>query len=69
MKNSRLLGWLYATFNEFKTKESGVTTIEYALVITGIATIVIIIFGQNGQAQKMIFSVYEIVIKDILSAL
>ncbi|HFG4857505.1 TPA: Flp family type IVb pilin [Salmonella enterica subsp. enterica] len=42
----------------FKRDEKGVTAVEYAIVIAGVAAVVAVIFGENGAVQTMLTDIF-----------
>ncbi|EBS3610837.1 Flp family type IVb pilin [Salmonella enterica subsp. enterica serovar Poona] len=42
----------------FKRDEKGVTAVEYAIVIAGVAAVVAVIFGKNGAVQTMLTDIF-----------
>ncbi|MEG0405505.1 MAG: Flp family type IVb pilin [Acinetobacter sp.] len=42
----------------FCEDESGVTAVEYAIVIAGIASVCLVIFGSTGPVQSMLTTVF-----------
>lgn len=42
----------------FKRDEKGVTAVEYAIVIAGVAAVVAVIFGENGAVQNMLTEIF-----------
>lgn len=51
----------YVTNNvkNFFKKEEGVTAVEYAIVVAGVAAVVLIVFGTGGPVQTMLTSVFD----------
>ena len=43
----------------FKDDERGVTAVEYAIVLAGVAAVVAVIFGQDGTVQKMLEGIFS----------
>lgn len=43
----------------FKEDERGVTAVEYAIVLAGVAAVVAVIFGQNGTVQTMLEGIFS----------
>lgn len=43
----------------FKLDERGVTAVEYAIVIAGVAGIVAVIFGSDGTVSKMLKGIFS----------
>lgn len=39
---------------DFFKKEEGVTAVEYAIVVAGVAAVVLFIFGSSGPVQNML---------------
>ncbi|KDN09829.1 Flp family type IVb pilin [Gilliamella sp. Imp1-1] len=44
---------------KFVKNEQGVTAIEYAIVAAGVATVVFLIFKENGAVQTMLSNVFD----------
>ncbi|HIF3539748.1 TPA: Flp family type IVb pilin [Salmonella enterica] len=42
----------------FKRDEKGVTAVEYAIVIAGVAAVVAVIFGEKGAVQTMLTEIF-----------
>lgn len=42
----------------FKRDEKGVTAVEYAIVIAGVAAVVAVIFGKEGAVQNMLTDIF-----------
>lgn len=42
----------------FKRDEKGVTAVEYAIVIAGVAAVVAVIFGTNGPVKTMLETIF-----------
>lgn len=51
----------YVTNNvkNFFKKEEGVTAVEYAIVVAGVAAVVLFIFGTTGPVQVMLKDTFE----------
>ncbi|MBC1188371.1 Flp family type IVb pilin [Kluyvera sp. SCKS090646] len=43
---------------DFCKDQNGVTAVEYAIVLAGVAAVVAVVFGSNGQVQTMINSLF-----------
>ncbi|MBA7848253.1 Flp family type IVb pilin [Klebsiella sp. RHBSTW-00484] len=43
----------------FKDDERGVTAVEYAIVLAGVAAVVAVIFGQDGTVQTMLEGIFS----------
>lgn len=46
---------------DFKRNEQGVTAVEYAIVIAGVAAVVSVVFGSGGSVQSTLTSVFTAV--------
>ncbi|MGS3451686.1 Flp family type IVb pilin [Raoultella sp. Lac2] len=46
---------------DFKNNEKGVTAVEYAIVIAGVAAVVSVVFGSGGSVQTTLTSVFTAV--------
>lgn len=44
---------------DFYNDESGVTAVEYAIVIAGIAAVCLVIFSSTGPVHSMLKNVFE----------
>ncbi|PHI29937.1 Flp family type IVb pilin [Budvicia aquatica] len=42
----------------FLKKEDGVTAVEYAIVVAGIAAVVLVVFGTDGPVDTMLTGVF-----------
>lgn len=47
------------SFRAIVTSEKGVTAIEYAVVIAGVAAVVMVIFGSEGPVQEMLNNTFN----------
>jgi pilus assembly protein Flp/PilA len=56
-----LKGYVSATeaVRNFKKDEKGVTAVEYAIVIAGVAAFVAVIFGKNGTVATMLTNIFS----------
>ncbi|WP_318371049.1 Flp family type IVb pilin [Enterobacter sp.] len=45
----------------FLKDERGVTAVEYAIVLAGVAAVVAVIFGKGGTVQKLLESIFSTV--------
>ena len=43
---------------DFCKSQNGVTAVEYAIVLAGVAAVVAVVFGKNGQVQTLISSLF-----------
>lgn len=43
----------------FLKSEQGVTAVEYAIVLAGVAAVVAVIFGKNGTVQNLLESIFS----------
>lgn len=53
----------------FKLNEKGVTAVEYAIVIAGVAGIVAIIFGKDGTVQTMLTGIFDSIEENVTNNL
>lgn len=56
---------------DFFKKEEGVTAVEYAIVVAGVAAVVLFIFGSSGPVQTMLdntFTTLEAKIKTLIGS-
>lgn len=53
----------------FTANEKGVTAVEYAIVVAGVAAVVAVIFGAEGTVSKLLKSIFEEVTKKSSTAL
>lgn len=44
---------------DFCKDQNGVTAVEYAIVLAGVAAVVAVVFGSNGQVQQMINGLFN----------
>lgn len=44
--------------HDFKRNEKGVTAVEYAIVIAGVAAVVAVIFGENGTVDTLLNKIF-----------
>lgn len=51
----------YVTNNvkNFFKKEEGVTAVEYAIVVAGVAAVVLVVFGKDGAVQNLLTGVFN----------
>ncbi|AKG69847.1 Flp pilus assembly protein, pilin Flp [Serratia fonticola] len=47
------------SFRAIVTSEKGVTAIEYAVVIAGVAAVVMVIFGREGPVNEMLTNTFN----------
>ncbi|VTM71433.1 Flp pilus assembly protein, pilin Flp [Raoultella planticola] len=47
--------------HDFKRNEKGVTAVEYAIVIAGVAAVVSVVLGTGGSVQTTLTSVFSAV--------
>ncbi|HFP9382246.1 Flp pilus assembly pilin Flp [Raoultella planticola] len=45
--------------HDFKRNEKGVTAVEYAIVIAGVAAVVATIFGADGTVEKLLDGIFD----------
>ena len=43
---------------DFKRNEQGVTAVEYAIVIAGVAAVVAVIFGESGTVDTLLNKIF-----------
>ena len=43
----------------FCKDQNGVTAVEYAIVLAGVAAVVAVVFGSDGQVQQMITALFN----------
>lgn len=43
---------------EFKNSEKGVTAVEYAIVVAGVAAAAAVIFGKDGTVPKLLTAIF-----------
>lgn len=46
------------SLKNFAKKEDGVTAVEYAIVVAGVAAVVLVVFSKNGVVDKMLSGVF-----------
>ncbi|WBW63611.1 Flp family type IVb pilin [Klebsiella electrica] len=44
---------------DFKNNEKGVTAVEYAIVIAGVAAVVAVVFGSGGTVETMLTDIFD----------
>lgn len=44
---------------DFCKDQNGVTAVEYAIVLAGVAAVVAVVFGSDGQVQHMISGLFN----------
>ena len=44
---------------DFCKDQNGVTAVEYAIVLAGVAAVVAVVFGNDGQVDKMITGLFN----------
>lgn len=47
----------------------GVTAVEYAIVLAGVAAVVAVIFGKNGTVQTLLESIFKTVSQQVLDSI
>lgn len=47
-----------ASLKKFVTSEKGVTAIEYAVVVAGVAAVVMVVFGANGTVSQLLTTIF-----------
>ncbi|EJR0220674.1 MULTISPECIES: Flp family type IVb pilin [Raoultella] len=45
--------------HDFKRNEKGVTAVEYAIVIAGVAAVVAVIFGEDGTVSDLLTGIFS----------
>ncbi|HKS33713.1 MAG TPA: Flp family type IVb pilin [Enterobacteriaceae bacterium] len=53
----------------FKRDERGVTAVEYAIVLAGVAGVVAIIFGKGGTVSTMLTGIFDSIGKNVTANL
>lgn len=61
INNISVNAWVRVTeaARNFKSNEKGVTAVEYAIVIAGVAGIVAVIFGKDGTVQTLLTDIFS----------
>ncbi|SFQ95136.1 MULTISPECIES: Flp family type IVb pilin [unclassified Enterobacter] len=54
---------------DFLKDERGVTAVEYAIVLAGVAAVVAVIFGRNGTVENMIKGIFSTVSAQVQSSM
>lgn len=54
--------------NYFKD-EWGVTAVEYAIVLAGVAAVVAVIFGRGGTVENLLKSIFSTVSEQVMSSI
>lgn len=49
----------HEAIRNFAHSEKGVTAVEYAIVIAGVAAVVAVIFGKDGTVQNMLTHIFD----------
>lgn len=49
---------VFVRISDFKSNQQGVTAIEYAVVVAGIAAIISVIFGRQGTVYQTLNTVF-----------
>ena len=60
-------GSVMAALRTMKKEEKGITAIEYAALAVGLAGLIIVLTGENGEISKAIKSAFENVTKKLSS--
>lgn len=55
-------------YNYFKD-ERGVTAVEYAIVLAGVAAVVAVIFGRGGTVENLLKSIFSTVSEQVMSSI
>lgn len=53
----------------FLKSEQGVTAVEYAIVLAGVAAVVAVIFGKDGTVQQLLTSIFKTVSSQVQESL
>lgn len=53
----------------FLKNEQGVTAVEYAIVLAGVAAVVAVIFGRNGTVEKLLTSIFNTVSAEVQTSI
>ncbi|BBV65019.1 Flp family type IVb pilin [Kluyvera ascorbata] len=53
----------------FIKSEQGVTAVEYAIVLAGVAAVVAVIFGKDGTVQQLLTSIFKTVSSQVQESL
>ncbi|HDG1665656.1 TPA: Flp family type IVb pilin [Kluyvera ascorbata] len=53
----------------FIKSEQGVTAVEYAIVLAGVAAVVAVIFGKDGTVQQLLTSIFITVSSQVQESL
>lgn len=54
---------------DFAKSERGVTAVEYAIVLGGVAAVVAVIFGKNGTVYQLLVEIFSEVSKKVISSM
>ncbi|EMF0717551.1 Flp family type IVb pilin [Citrobacter freundii] len=54
---------------DFAKSERGVTAVEYAIVLGGVAAVVAVIFGQGGTVNQLLNAIFVQVSKTVMSSI
>lgn len=71
INNMSVNAWVRVTeaARNFKSNEKGVTAVEYAIVIAGVAGIVAIIFGRDGTVSTMLNNIFSTIESNVTANL
>lgn len=53
----------------FLSDQKGVTAVEYAIVLAGVAAVVAVIFGKDGTVQHMLEGIFSNVEKQVSASM
>ncbi|MBJ3589766.1 Flp family type IVb pilin [Salmonella enterica subsp. enterica serovar Saintpaul] len=54
---------------DFAKSERGVTAVEYAIVLGGVAAVVAVIFGRDGTVQKLLENIFSEVSSQVMGSM
>lgn len=54
---------------DFAKSERGVTAVEYAIVLGGVAAVVAVIFGKDGTVSDLLKAIFAQVSKTVMSSM
>ena len=54
---------------DFFKNEDGVTAVEYAIVLAGVAAVVAVIFGRDGTVQHLLTNIFSAVSTQVMSSM
>lgn len=59
----------FVAVRDFLSDQKGVTAVEYAIVLAGVAAVVAVIFGKDGTVQHMLEGIFSNVEKQVSASM